>query len=115
MKPWTLALALSLFLFSCSRGPESGLVLPQDPPLSGGLGWALVSDSYVRPRAEPRVAAAELGYLRDGQVAELTGRAAGSGLWYRLKAEGLEGWVPAAAITVFSTKAQAERAASARP
>jgi len=90
--------AAALLLVSCGRSAGRNISLPADPPLSGGMGFALVKASYIRLKAEPSVRAADLGNLRDGTLVELVGRELGlqaedeakagaeaEGLWYRVR------------------------------
>lgn len=113
----TVLSCVLLFLFSCGRASEKSVTLPANPPLSGGLGWAVISDSYVRLKSEPREAAADLAYLRDKTLAEVRGRerekdgATESGaMWYHLRLDEGEGWVRGDELLLYSSREQAERA-----
>jgi hypothetical protein len=115
-----ICILLGFSAFSCLRSAEASLRPPETPILSGGLGWALVKESYVRLKAEPTSSAPDLDHLRRGSVLEAESRAIGDaasqddkGLWYRLKAEGVSGWVREAELDLFRTKEQAERAGAA--
>ncbi len=106
-------------LAACSRSLESSLRPPETPLLSGGLGWALVKESYVRLKEKPTSSASDIDHLRKGGVFEIEERVIGSasspadkGLWYRLKVETASGWVHEGLIDVYTSKAQAERAAA---
>jgi len=122
MKPLGSAALLLLLLFvsSCSPSKEGSLNLLPTPPLSGGPAWAVVKEVYARLKESPVQGARDLSHLRRGELFEVSGRDLGSspagadkrGLWYRLKAEGAEGWARAEDIDVFATKAQAELAAA---
>ena len=99
MKPRiSMLAAAALLLVSCGRSAGRNISLPADPPLSGGMGFALVKASYIRLKAEPSVRALDLGNLRDGTLVELVGRELGlqtedeakagaeaEGLWYRVR------------------------------
>lgn len=99
MKPRiSMLAAAALLLVSCGRSAGRNISLPADPPLSGGMGFALVKASYIRLKAEPSVRASDLGNLRDGTLVELVGRELGlqaedeakagaeaEGLWYRVR------------------------------
>ncbi len=127
---YAACIALLVVSFSSCGRPHGGLVhLPANPPLSGGLGYALVRDSYVRLKAEPRAEAADLGYLRDGSLVELLGRELASPdvganpassravLWYRIRALrdfADEGWVRETELELYASREQAERAAAMR-
>jgi hypothetical protein len=107
-----------VLLSSCLPSRESSLKLAPTPPLSGGPGWAVVKGAYVRLKPSPSQSGTDLSHLRRGDVLEVTGRDLGSpkipsdkGVWYRLKAEGAEGWAREVDLDVFSAKAQAEHAA----
>ena len=99
MKPrMSMLAAAALLLLSCGGASGRNISLPADPPLSGGMGFALVKASYIRLKAEPSTMAADLGNLRDGTLVELVGRKLGllagdeakdgaeaEGLWYRVR------------------------------
>jgi hypothetical protein len=109
--PFLVLLSLLLILGSCGVR-ERSLSLPSDPPLSRGLGWALVGESYLRLLAEPVGGASESGLLRDGAVAKIEARAIGkgeglSGPWYLLEAEEGRGWAPGTAIVLYESREQA--------
>lgn len=115
------ALILStLALASCSRAGE--IKLPATPPLTGGLGWAVVKDSYVRLKESPAELSRDIDHLQRGSVfkleeRELGKKERGSGdddapkLWYRLESELGKGWVIDAELDIYSTEAQAKKAA----
>jgi hypothetical protein len=112
-----LIAAMTLFA-SCGGRGEIELALDENPPLSS-KGWAVVAQAYVRVKDGPSSDSRDLGHLRKGTLAEILGsdrgtasKGADKGLWYKLKAEGLEGWVREAELGVFASKAQAERASS---
>jgi hypothetical protein len=115
---YILCLAVSLLLGSCIPAEESALKLPPNPILSGGPGWVVVKEAYVRLKESPAQASRDLAPLRRGSVFQVVGRdlgnpnsAADKGLWYRLKAEGTEGWAQEVDLDVYASKEQAERAA----
>jgi hypothetical protein len=115
-----LCALLALCATACLRSAESSLRPPETPILTGGLGWALVKESYVRLKEKPASSSSDLDHLRRGSVLEVEARAIGDaaktedrGLWYRLKAEGASGWVRETELDLFRTEEQAERAGSA--
>jgi hypothetical protein len=112
-----LCILCALSAAACRRAGESALRPPETPILSGGIGWALVKESYVRLKEKPSSSASDLDHLRRGSVLEIEARAIGSadrqedrGLWYRLRTEGISGWAREAELEVFKTEEQAERA-----
>lgn len=124
MKSRPLAIAAVLLILaslaSCSRSRESSPALEPTPPLSGGMGFALVQGAYVRLKAAPSSEAVDLTHLRKGEILAVEGRDLGQagdaqGVWYRLKAESAEGWAREEDLKVFETRAQAELAAKAAP
>ena len=116
-----IALFLSAVAFaSCSRMGE--IKLPATPPLTGGLGWAVVKNSYVRLKESPSVDARDINHLHRGAVFGLMARELGpreSGsresdkprLWYKIEADGVEGWVSDFQLDIYSSRAQADKAA----
>ena len=124
-KFYTIALLAAAFslaavsLSSCSRSGEGSLKLQANPILTGGLGWAVVKDAYVRLKAGPADSTKDLDHLRRGSVFRLDARELGaqsSGereIWYSLESEGAKGWVREGELDVYASKAQAERAAAA--
>jgi hypothetical protein len=107
----------ALPICACSRSLESSLRPPETPILTGGLGWALVKESYVRLKEKPLSSASDLDHLRKGSVLRIEARAIGDaakpedkGIWYRLQASGISGWVRDDDLDVFRSEEQAERA-----
>ncbi len=119
-KNFILFILCALAAGSCSRSMESSIRPPETPILSGGLGWALVKESYVRLKEKPTSTASDLDHLRRGSVLEIEARAIGDsarqddeGLWYRLKADGASGWVRETELDVYRSREQAARAGEA--
>ena len=118
---------LSMALASCLRMGESAIKLPVNPILTGGLGWGVVKDAYVRLKEKPSESARDMDHLRRGGVFELNSRVmedqhrsssdSGSGeapmLWYGITSEGFNGWVRGSELDIYASQVQAERAASA--
>jgi hypothetical protein len=114
-------------LSACVRMGESSIKMPANPVLTGGLGWGLVKDSYVRLKERPDASARDLDHLRRGAVYELGARVLGAAegatvkpdpeappvLWYGISSEGTSGWIRGAEMEVYASQAQAERAAAA--
>jgi len=103
-------------LSSCSRKDTVHINLEQTPVISGGLGWALVSLAYVRIMKEPSFGAADSGAIRRGELARITARsrsydARDNGVWYELEIDERSGWVHESAMTVYRSRAEADRAA----
>jgi hypothetical protein len=109
----------AIALPSCSRSGEGSLRLQANPILTGGLGWAVVKDAYVRLKEGPADSAKDLDHLRRGGVFRLDARQLGAQatgereIWYALESEGAKGWVREGALDVYASKAQAEKAAAA--
>jgi len=103
---------------------EGSIKLPTNPILTGGLGWAVVKDAYVRLKESPSDSARDIDHLRRGGVFALDARvlspesgadrgSAGSPtVWYGLSSEGAKGWVRESKLDTYSSQAQAERAAA---
>ncbi len=111
----------ALFGAACSR-MDSSLRLQPNPVLTGGLGYGVVRDSYVRLKAGPSDSTPDVDHLRRGSVYLLSEREFGTGddqaktpreLWYSVEAEGSKGWVRDDELDRYSSRAQAERAAAA--
>jgi hypothetical protein len=116
----------TLFLFvallaSCSRMGE--VKLPANPILSGGLGWAVVKDAYVRLKERPTDSARDLDHLRRGGVFRLDERELGTSahsaaaslppeVWYEVESDGVKGWVREGALDIYESETQATKAAS---
>jgi hypothetical protein len=123
------ALALTVIGFaSCSRFSVGSLKLQANPILSGGLGWAVVKDAYVRLKEGPSDSARDLDHLRRGSVYRLDAREIGSiasgsrdavmkaderVIWYGIQSESAKGWVRESELDIYGSQAQAERAAVA--
>ncbi len=123
-----LLLALLVLAFpSCGRFGESSIKLPTTPILTGGLGWAVVKEAYVRLKESPSDAAKDLDHLRRGGVYPLEARNIGPdassvadkdgplkpSIWYGLSSEGSKGWVRESELDIYATQSQAEKAAAA--
>jgi hypothetical protein len=105
-----------LILSSCPQGKPVHISLEQTPVISGGLGWGLVSLAYVRIMAEPSFGAADSGAIRKGELARITARARSyetrdNGVWYKLEIDERAGWVHESAMVVYTSRAEADRAA----
>jgi hypothetical protein len=125
---WILVFGLMALAFAaCTRFGESSIKLPTNPVLSGGLGWAVVKDAYVRLKESPSDSAKDLDHLRRGGVFVLDARKMGSdsgdssgkdslakpAVWYGISSEGAKGWVRESELDIYASQAQAEKAASA--
>jgi hypothetical protein len=115
-----VAAVLLLSLASCGPSPETAIKTRPNPVLTGGIGFVVVKDAYVRLKALPSRASADLAPLRRGSVYAVLVRdraSAGSeedgGLWYQLEGEGVRGWAREAELDLYASKEQAERAAGA--
>jgi hypothetical protein len=100
--------------------------MPTNPVLSGGLGWGVVKQSYVRLKESPSASARDIDHLRRGGVFVLTARVLGkpekgqsngdSGdsptIWYGVTSDGTNGWVREKELDVYASQAQAEKASS---
>ena len=119
-------MAIASFLFtlvlgSCFRVGE--IKLPANPILSGGLGWAVVKDAYIRLKESPSDSARDLDHLRRGGVFRLDERQLGSSaqaakaslppeVWYKLESDGVKGWVRNEALDIYASESQADKAAA---
>jgi hypothetical protein len=130
--PLFVLLVSGLSLVSCIRMGERSLRLQPNPVLTGGLGWAVVKEAYVRLKESPSDSAKDLDHLRRGGVFRLEARELGAapqgngdsrnpaaatksderGIWYELESEGARGWVRESELDIFQAQAQAERSAS---
>jgi hypothetical protein len=115
-------------LSSCSRMGESSLKLQANPILTGGLGWAVVKDAYVRLKESPSSSSRDVNHLRRGSLYRLDARELGAldasargaaskggdpGIWYGLESDGVKGWVLEEELDIFASQVQAEKAAAA--
>jgi hypothetical protein len=124
---WLLiAVILCTSLSSCFRMGQSSIKLPTNPVLSGGLGWGVIKDAYVRLKASPSATARDIDHLRRGGVFALNARVLGQPekgqsngdseasptIWYGIASEGTNGWVRDSEIDVYASQAQAEKASA---
>jgi hypothetical protein len=121
---FALLLLAAMGLGSCYRLGERSLKLPSNPILTGGLGWAVVKEAYVRLKESPSDSSRDLDHLRRGGVFRLDARelardtgAASAGaddrsIWYGVESEGAKGWVRESELDIFESEAQAEKAAA---
>jgi hypothetical protein len=113
----------SLGLGSCSRLREGSLKLETNPILTGGIGWAVVKEAYVRLKEGPSDSTQDLDHLRRGSVVRLDTRDFGTSgdaakpdqreVWYGIESEGSKGWVRETELDIYDSRSQAERAAAA--
>jgi hypothetical protein len=115
-----IALFLSALAFaSCSRTNE--IKPPPTPLLTGGLGWAVIKDSYVRLKESPSDSARDVDHLHRGAVFGLEARELGSrksdsaeddkpNIWYELESSGVKGWVSDSELDIYAYRTQAENA-----
>ncbi len=112
---WSALVLYSLLGASCgSRLPQS-LSMDTNPMFTGGTGWIVVSEAYVRVKAEPSPESKDSGHLRGGDMLPVLGREKlpGQGaLWYRVKTESGDGWLLGAQALFFDSRDAAERASS---
>lgn len=104
---------ISLFFSSCAPARVPAVTLEPTPPLSGGMGWGVVSVAYARALAEPRPDAAQGAFFRRGELLEVIGRtrrnqAPGRGVWYRLRSDAGEAWLHESFVRIFDTRQRAE-------
>ena len=117
-----------LGLSSCTRFGEGSLKLQPNPILSGGLGWAVVKDAYVRLKEGPSETTRDIDHLRRGSVYRLDARVFGSrepgsadvplkpgerGFWYGIESGIGKGWVRETELDIYGTQSQAKKAATA--
>ncbi len=109
------AFLAALAASSCGGRMPDSLPMDQNPVFSGGIGWIVVSQAYVRVKTAPELEAPDAGHLRGGDVLAVRGRERDprSGhSWYRVEVGGSEGWLPGDQAVFFEGRAAAERAAS---
>lgn len=123
--PAYLIFSTCLIMSSCFLGNGSSIKLPANPVLTGGLGWAVVKESYVRLKERPSDVSKDLDHLRRGAIFHIDGRDFGSrsvgsraqnnqaDIWYCLDAESSKGWARASELDVYASQAQAEKAQAA--
>jgi hypothetical protein len=117
----TTLFLIALLAASCSRLGGGTIKLDSNPPLSGGLGWAVVKDAYVRLKDAPSESAKDLDHLRKGLVLSLEARQLGlpdestgkATFWFQIQTEGADGWVRGEELDVYASRGQAEKAAQA--
>ncbi len=107
---------------SCTRMGGSALKLQTNPILTGGIGWAVVKDAYVRLKEGPSDSTRDLDHLRRGGVLRLDARKFGTSddpttpdepeIWYGVESEGAKGWVKESELDIYDSRAQAETAAA---
>lgn len=111
--------ALSMLLIgSCSGKAPLGVTLDETPVISGGLGWGVVSLSYVRLMLEPSSSADDSGTARRGEIGKISARSRvfsgrDSGVWYRVEIGDSVGWLREESILVYRSEAEARKAAEA--
>ena len=113
-----LSTVFVLAFSSCGPREPRGISLEQTPLISGGLGWGVVSLSYVRILMEPSIDAADVGTARRGELGRILSRSRrfgsrDSGLWYRLEFASGSGWLHETALSMYRSEAEARKMAEA--
>ncbi|TVQ40971.1 MAG: hypothetical protein EA384_01505 [Spirochaetaceae bacterium] len=114
-----------LFLFvlsvaaSCGGEADGRLELPATPVISARESWVVVRSAYVQLMQEPAADAAIRGHVRRGAILAIDDRTpyldtvdGQSDHWLAVRDDELFGWVFAAYVDGYSTRAQAETAAA---
>ena len=107
---------LSLAFISCNRSSGSErVILPPTPVLSIRSTWAVVKSPLLRIRDQPSGQATVLAHIRMGAIVEIVSKSDKedtveneTSYWYRVKYEGLMGWVFGTYISIFDTRANAD-------
>lgn len=108
-------LLAALTVSSCDGRIPASLPMDQNPVFSGGIGWIVVAQAYVRVKDAPDLDAPDAGHLRGGEVLAVLGRERdprSGNPWYRVEVGGTEGWILGDQAVFFEGRAAAERAAS---
>lgn len=108
-------LALAMCLSSCGRRLPARLTMDSNPVFTGGTGWIVVTEAYVRMKAEPSREAPDVGHLRGGDTLAVLGRERfppEAEVWFKVKADGKEGWIHSRQAAFYEAREPAERAAA---
>jgi hypothetical protein len=107
---------LIIILAGCSKPAPVTFNLEATPILSGGLGWAVVSDAYVRLKIEPGFESTDGDYARRGDILQVvatersfSGR--NRGTWYKLEGDDTGGWLHQSLLAVYPSLDRASKAA----
>lgn len=114
-----LSITAVLAVISSCKGRDwtESLVLEPNPVLTAGIGYGLVLEEYARIKDAPGPEGKDEANARRGDVVMLTGRTriegegSGTGLWYAVEGQGYSGWLSIAFLSVYKSRAEAERAA----
>ncbi len=107
-----------ILMISCTENKIRNVSLDQTPVISGGLGWGVVSLSYVRLLKEPSADAADSGTARRGEVGRIIARSRSfenksTGVWYKIELGRNTGWLHDSTLTVHQNEAEAKKVAEA--
>ncbi len=108
-------LALVVLLVSCGQVNYKDVRLDPTPVISKGIGWILVTVSWVRLKTEASYGSEDFGFARRKDIVEVIGRARkykspDTGVWYRIKTpEGL-GWIHESSVQLYDSKVRALKA-----
>jgi hypothetical protein len=122
LRTWVLIYFALTCLVSCGGRQARFIALPDTPPVTGGLGWLVVKDSYARLKLEPRRDAPDAAHLRNGAMTAILGRDYGEGrspgtrsLWYRIAMPEGSGWILSDDVELYESKAQALHSLTKEP
>jgi len=110
-----LAVLCAVALPACKKETPITVQLEPSPPLSGGIGWAVVTIAWVRLKTEPGHASTDAAFVRRQDILELVGRVRRSGgrdagIWFQVKLAEASGWIHESAVVRYQTREQAEYA-----
>lgn len=114
---FTLTLAFTGILASCSRGYPRQIRLPSDPSVHTDLGWALVTTAYAKMKTSPSKTSSDSGFLPSGTIFILKERKIDpdgqdvGGFWYLYYHKDKETWIHEKDMAIFPTEGQAVLAA----
>lgn len=118
--PGVLGLVLAFaLLISCGGRGTARTELPPDPPLSVGLGWALVMEAYAPVRQSPSFDVPQSWSARRGSIMKVgesrydpRGPQEG-GTWYSVSGPEGSGWIHSFSVEIHPSEARAKNAAAA--
>lgn len=116
-----LLVASMALLAGCRRSEApQAISLPPTAVLSTRSSFAVITENLLRVREKPGKDAEVILHIRRGNVVEIISRTetkeeveGGVGYWFLVDYSGLKGWVFGAYLQVVSSRAEAERLASA--
>ncbi len=111
----TIVFIFALAFLSCNAVNVKNVRLESTPLISKGIGWILVTVSWVRLKSDSSYASEDVGFTRRKDTFEVAGRAKkykspDAGVWFRVTSADASGWIHESSVKLYDSKERVLRA-----